>query len=232
MGARATTLILALAATIAALGLTACSGGGGGQGSQGAGGASPQADLGPLPDVTDPSSAAKARAPAKPSGPAISVTWEALSREKYLLENSRFKRRGGPQPPQLITLFSESHPEARKVRQARTKEDRQKYAGSAVLSDKDMARFVEGLRRQGFYRYARPSGYDDALADSENARGRIIVEEGGQSRTLLSMRGQGQHKATKAIPKLYSETKQAVMYLRNMTPTLNVQHYDVSGSAR
>ena len=124
------------------------------------------------------------------------------------------------------------HPEAKKVRQARTKEDRQKYSGSAVLSDKDMLRFLEGLRRQGFYRYARPTGYDNALADSENARGRIIVEQDGRGHTLLSMRGQGQAQATKAIPKLYSETKQAVMVLRNMTPTLNVSHYDVSGSAR
>ena len=235
MGVRTIPAFLVLAASIGLLGLAACSSGGNAGGaaqssnSQGTGN---QAALGPLPDVTDPSSGAVADAPAKPSGPAIQVTWEALAREKYLLENSRFRRRGAPQPPQKITLYSESHPEAASVKRPRSREERAKHVGSAVVPDADMQRFIQGLRRQGFYRHARMSGFDEALAQSDNARGRIIVESGGESYTLISMRGQGQNANTKAIPKLYSETKQAVMVLRNMTPTLNVSHYGYSGQAR
>ena len=235
MGVRTIPAFLVLAASIGLLGLAACSSGGNAGGaaqssnSQGAGN---QAALGPLPDVTDPSSGATARAPAKPSGPAIQVTWEALAREKYLLENSRFRRQGQPQPPQKIMLFSESHPEAPVAKRPRSKADRAKYAGSAVLPDDQMVKFVEGLRRQGFYRHAKLSGFDAALAESDNARGRIIVQAKGESYTLLSMRGQGQNANTRAIPKLYSETKQTVMVLRNMTPTLNVSHYGYSGQAR
>jgi len=230
MGQRSTTFLLALGATIALLGLTACSSGGASSKAAQAGGGGPAANAGPVRDVTDGSRpAAKA---AKPAGPAILVTWEALAREKYLLENSRFRRKNQPQPPQRITLFSESHPTAKKVRRARSKAERERFAGSAVLSDTDMVNFLKGLTRSGFYKYAKPTGYSDALASSDNARGRIIVEQDGRSYTLLSMRGQGQNKSTRGIPKIYSETKQAVMVLRNMTPTLNVTHYGVTGSAR
>jgi hypothetical protein len=234
MGERSSTVMLVLAATIALLGLAACSGGAGAQGKKSGGNGATAAGLGPLADVTDPSPAAGAAAarPRKPTGPAILVTWEALAREKYLLENSRFRRRNQPQPPQKITLLSASHPEAKNVKRARSKADREKYAGSAVLSDQDMLNFMKGLKQQGFYRYARPSGFDSAIAGSDSARGRIIVEANGQSHTLISMRGQGQNANTKGIPKIYSETKQAVMVLRNMTPTLNVTHYGASGSVR
>ena len=237
MGVRTIPAILALAASIALLGLTACSSGGGSNsqnGSAGGGANAASGNLGPLPDVTGASSTAAnaPKAAPKPSGPAIQVTWEALAREKYLLENSRFRRRGAPQPPQKITLYSESHPEAASVKRPRSREERAKHVGSAVVPDADMQRFIQGLRRQGFYRHARMSGFDEALAQSDNARGRIIVESGGESYTLISMRGQGQNANTKAIPKLYSETKQAVMVLRNMTPTLNVSHYGYSGQAR
>jgi hypothetical protein len=230
MGQRITTLVLALGASIALLGLTACSSGGASGTSKTSAANAGTADFGPLADVTDGSSSAAQ--PAAPAGPAIEVTWEALAREKYLLENSRFRRRGQPQPPQRITLFSASHPTARKVKRARSKAERERFAGSAVLSDQDMVNFLRGLQKSGFYRHAKPTGYTDALAGSDNARGRIIVDQDGRSYTLLSMRGQGQNKATRQIPKLYSETKQAVMVLRNMTPTLNVTHYGVSGSAR
>lgn len=232
MGVRTRSLFFVLAATIAVLGLVACSSGGDASKGTQAAGAGTAASLAPLPDVTDPSSGATtARKPA-PTGPAIQVTWEALAREKYLLENSRFRRKGQPQPPQKIMLFSESHPEAQNVKRARTREERARYAGSAVVADRDMQRFLQGLKQQGFYRYAKRSGFDQALAGSDNARGRIIVAQGDDSYTLISMRGQGQNRETKAIPKLYSETKQAVMVLRNMTPTLNVSQYGYSGSAR
>lgn len=237
MGVRTIPTILALAASIALLGLTGCSTGGGGNAQNASGGGAAttaSGPLAPLPDVTGASSTGRSapQAAPKPSGPAIQVTWEALAREKYLLENSRFRRRGAPQPPQKITLYSESHPESANVKRPRSREERAKHVGSAVVPDADMQRLLQGLRRQGFYRHAKLSGFDDALAQSDNARGRIIVDSAGESYTLLSMRGQGQNPNTKAIPKLYSETKQAVMVLRNMTPTLNVSHYGYTGQAR
>jgi len=166
---------------------------------------------------------------AAPKGPAIVVTWEALSREIYLLENSRFRRRG-PQPPQKITLISSSHPDAADLASGRTSRD--STASTAVLDDRDMVNFVKGLERSGFFRYARPAGYDTLLANTENARGRVTVTRGSDSRTLLSMRGQGLNEKTKRIPAIYSEAKRAIMVLRNMTPMLSVTHSGASGAIR
>jgi len=167
---------------------------------------------------------------AKPSGPAIVVTWEALAHEKYLQENSRFRRRG-PQPPQKITLISSSHPEAAALAMGRSRQ-RNPDTSTAILDDKDMVNFVRGLERTGFFKYARPAGYDSAVASSDSARGRVTVTRGGDSRTLLSIRGQGLNEKTKQIPKIYSETKQAIMVLRNMTPTLNVTRSGATGGIR
>ena len=218
------------AAFVALLCLPACSSGGaGGAAKQDAAGSTAP---GPRNNNVSASSQGAAKPSAakasKPSGPAIEVTWEALAREKYLLENSRFRRRG-PQPPQKITLYSRSHPEAARVLAGRSTED---GAQSAVLEDRDMLGFIKGLETQGFYRLARPTGYDTALAASENARGRVTVVRKGQGYTLLSLRGQGLNAKTKAIPKLYSDAKQAIMTLRNMNPTLSVSQYGASGTAR
>ncbi len=217
---RVTALFLAL------LGLTACSSDEASEGSQPADqGAAPGpvfADGG-LESVTAPSPR-----PAQPSGPAIEVTWEALAREKYLLENSRFRRRG-PLPPQKIVLLNASHPNAKAVQMGRAGE---KGAATAVISDRDMDAFLKGLEQRGFFRYARPAGYDAAVENSSNARGRVTVVRNGQGRSILSMRGQGQNPQTRDIPKIYSETKQAIMALRNMNPTLSVTRQGASGTAR
>ena len=169
-------------------------------------------------------------APAKPKGPAIVVTWEALAHEKHLLENSRF-RRNGPQPPQKITLISSSHPDAASLAMGRARQQ-DPQTSTAILDDKDMVLFVQGLQRSGFFRYARPAGYDTAAAASDSARGRVTVTRGGDSRSLLSVRGQGLNEKTKEIPRIYSETKQAIMVLRNMTPTLNVTRSGATGNIR
>ena len=158
--------------------------------------------------------------PKRPTGPAIVVTWEALAREKYLLENSRFRRRG-PQPPQKIILISKSHPDAEALASGRG-QMRDPSVSTAILEDKDLSLFVRGLRQNGFFQYARPAGYDTALAGSDDARGRVTVTQGSDSRSLLSIRGQGLNDKTKQIPAIYSEAKQAIMVLRNLTPTLNV----------
>jgi hypothetical protein len=165
------------------------------------------------------------------SGPAIEVTWEALARERYLQENSRFRRPNQPQVPQKITLLNASHPDAARARAARARGDDRSFAHTTVLSDHDMQAFLQGLRQRGFFKVARPSGYDSALAQSQNARGRIIVTQGDQSVTLLSMRGQGLNPKTRAIPGIYSEAKQAIMVLNNMTPSLHVTHFSRSGTA-
>jgi hypothetical protein len=164
------------------------------------------------------------------AGLAIVVTWEALAREKYLMENSRYRRKG-VQPPQKITLISSSHPDAAAVASGRGNR-RDPTASTAILSDKDILAFVKGLTRSGFYRYARPGGYDTVIAGSDNARGRVTVTRGTDSRSILSIRGQGLNEKTKEIPAIYSEAKQAIMVLRNMTPTLNVTRSGASGAVR
>ena len=80
-------------------------------------------------------------------------------------------------------------------------------------------------RERGFYKYAKPTDYQTGQFDNERARGRVTVEQGAQSMTVLSMRGQGLSEATKGIPALYSESKRAIMYLRNSTTTLNVSQF-------
>jgi hypothetical protein len=199
-------------------------------------GCSPSASSAPKPRPeasVDPGPAPQRKAdlPARPSGPSIEVTWEALAREKYLMETSRFKRRGA-QPPQKITLLSESHPDAERARVPRTRADREKYVNTAVLPDRDLLSLIDGLRRRGFYRHARPTVENSAAYDNSNARGRVTVNRDGDSRTLISMRGQGLNENTRAIPAIYSEAKQAIMVLRNMTPTLNVRHFGAEAMRR
>jgi hypothetical protein len=220
-------LVTLVAAFLALLCLSGCSSGGAAAAAKKNG--SPTAAASARNDsVSAPAPGAVAKKPSTPSGPAIQVTWEALAREKYLLENSRFKRRG-PQPPQKIILYSRSHPDAKRVLAGRGSED---GAQSAVLDDQDMVAFLKGLERQGFFRLARPAGFDSSLVSSDSARGRVTVVRDGQGYTLISVRGQGLNQSTKAIPKLYSEAKQAIMTLRNMNPTLSVSQYGASGKAR
>ncbi len=162
----------------------------------------------------------KARPRRRPGGREIVVVWEALATEKRRLEESRFKRRG-PQPPQKITLVNSSHPDARKFTTGRAGGA---HGHVAVLPDNDLQAFLKGLQQQGFYRYARPVGNSSAALQSQNARGMIQITQNGRSQTLISMRGQGQNPQTRNIPRIYSQTKQAIMVLKNMSPTLNVSH--------
>jgi hypothetical protein len=85
-----------------------------------------------------------------------------------------------------------------------------------------MRLLVRGLREGGFYRVARPTGALETQFDDGNARGRVTIDVDGESRTVLSMRGQGTSEATRDIPRVYSEAKRAVAAMRNQTPTLNV----------
>lgn len=228
-----------LAALLALWTLPACSSGGGGNSKSGSSTAL-YAPVGggerPLPWANRPSEAAAPQAPpaqAQPAatqpaqaplaGLALRVTWEALAVERELFENPRFGRRPqrGIVPTQKIVLVNETHPEAQAARLGRSMRE---SAGVAVgaISDEDMKTFVQNLERQGFFRLARPTSSVQHLFDDDNARGRITVERGGESMTLLSMRGQGLDNTTKQIPAMYSQVKQAILVLRNRTPTLSV----------
>lgn len=152
---------------------------------------------------------------------AIRVTWEGLAREREIAANSKYNRpRGTVAPPMKITLVSESHPDAPTLRAGRTKDSREEGAHSAVLRDADLVRFVEGLDKRGFFQHARATDAQQNLFGNARARGRVTIERGNQSVTLVSMRGQGLDPRTKAIPGIYSESKQAIMMLRNRTPGL------------
>lgn len=153
---------------------------------------------------------------------AIRVTWEGLAREREIAANSKYNRPGTVRPPMKITLVSESHPDAKGLRSGRTKEDRAASASSAVLRDADLLRFVQGLERRGFYKHARPTDAQMSAYEHPRARGRVTIERNGQSLTLVSMRGQGMDPRTKEIPGIYSESKQAIMMLRNRTPGLSL----------
>lgn len=153
----------------------------------------------------------------------LKVTWEALSRERELFERSQQRRPAGGVAPDLkITLVSESHPEAEGVKRAASAEQREANASTAVIRDGDLITLVQALQKRGFARYAQPTGQQAIISANPRARGRVTIEENGQSLTLVSVRGQGMNDATKQIPALYSEAKQAVMLLRNRTSTMNV----------
>ena len=156
-----------------------------------------------------------------PKAPIV-VTWEGLAREREIAANSKYNRPGTIRPPMKITLVSESHPDSQGLRSGRTKEGRAAGASSAVLRDADLLKFVQGLERRGFYKYAQPTETQAAALEHPRARGRVTIERNGQSMTLVSMRGQGTNPRTKEIPGIYSESKQAIMMLRNRTPGLNL----------
>lgn len=183
-----------------------------------AGSGAPERAAGPGAPGAAPGGAAVAR----PAGPAIRVTWEALARERALYEGSKYRRPGVVAPPLRIVLVSESHPSVAQARAARTEAERQDHVGVAVVRDADMVALVRGLESRGFFRHARPGPPAEALRESPDARGLVTVERGGQTHTLVSLRGQGQNPATSAVPRAYSDAKQAVMLLRNANPTFSV----------
>jgi hypothetical protein len=162
------------------------------------------------------------------TGPHLRVIWEALTVERARFRNPtirdpRFNQRSraGILHTQKIVLVSESHPEAKANLKGRAVRENKGIAVAAI-ADAELARFVQGLERQGFFRLARPTAGVEPLFDSETARGRVTVERDGQSYTLLSMRGQGLNDATKQIPPMYSQAKQSILWLRNQTPTMRV----------
>ncbi len=151
--------------------------------------------------------------------PAVKVVWEALAHERYLHENPRFGRRpGSGSAPMKIVLVNESHPEAEQIRQGSTNAEE----GTGVVPDQDMLDLVEGLKKIKFFEAAKPTDSQFQLFTHSQARGRVTVDDGVSSWTLLSMRGQGMQEHSKHIPAIYSQVKQAIAMLRNRSPSLTV----------
>jgi hypothetical protein len=164
------------------------------------------------------------RASTPVAGRGIRIVWEALAVEREQVENPRFGRKPlrGVTPDLKIVLVSQNHPSAAGREQGRAATREKDGAQVAVLKEADLQVLVRGLREAGFYRVAKPTGAVEPQFEDESARGRVTIDVNGESQTLLSMRGQGTSNATKDIPRIYSEAKQAVAALRNQTPTLNV----------
>ena len=124
-------------------------------------------------------------------------------------------------PSTKIVLVSESHPDAQSVQAGRVAVEHEGVA-VAPVKDEDMRVLVQALRQRGFFRVALPTGVIASRFTDENARGRVTVEQGGESFTIVSVRGQGLDRATEQIPALYSEAKQSIILMRNATPTMSV----------
>ncbi len=192
----------------------------------------------PAVEEDDPG-APEAAAEGRPEGPAprerarpadplpergVRITWEALAVEREQVENPRFGRRPlRSAPPDLkLVLVSPDHPTAVAREQGKASTRDADGAQVAVLKAEEIRALVQGLRQIGFYEVALPTGSAATRFSDRDARGRVTVEVDGESRTVLSMRGQGASAATRSVPRVYSEAKQAIAALRNRSPTLNV----------
>ncbi len=167
-----------------------------------------------------------AAAPATPTGPQVRVTWEALAVEKERFENPRDPRsdpryRVGLAMQQKVVMVNASNVEAR-ANQLGVTAKRDRGVSVATIPDADMQTFLQQLDQRGFFRVASPTDEVESLFSSPNARGRVTVERDGRSWTLLSMRGQGLNASTKEIPAVYSDSKRAVILMRNSTSAMSV----------
>lgn len=161
---------------------------------------------------------------ALPADRGVRITWEALAVERDQVENPRFGRRPlrGAAPDLKIVLVSDTHPAAGGREGGRAATRDKDGSQVAILPEKDLRLLVRGLREAGFYGVSRPTGSLEPQFSDEAARGRVTIEVDGESQTVLSMRGQGASSATRDVPRVYSESKQAVATMRNQSPTLNV----------
>ena len=153
----------------------------------------------------------------------VRVTWQALAHERYLAENPRIGRQplAAATRENTIVLVNESHPDADGIRSLSFR--RQDGVGQGVISDAQMKTLLAGLDEVGYFKSARDTNSMSQLFGADIARGRVTVERGGRSVTLISMRGQGRSQHTKHIPAIYSQAKQAIAMLRNQSPTLTVE---------
>jgi hypothetical protein len=163
-------------------------------------------------------------APGAVAAHGIRVTWEALAVERDLVANPRLGRKPqqGVVADSKIVLVSDDHPAAFGRQKGRASTREKDGSQVAVLNAADLQLLVRGLREAGFYKVARPTDGVQPHFDDSEARGRVTIEMDGVSRTLLSLRGQGTQDATRDVPRIYSQAKQAVAVVRNQTPALSV----------
>jgi hypothetical protein len=195
----------------------------------------------PAPRPEPPPSPLAARPKAEPEGripgtPSIRVVWEALYVE---LERSSGESRGvtGSRPlveglpgtkedvDWEVILLNASF--VATVEQDSENRSRKAVGRVARVTDADMNGLVDALERLGFFKYAKPTESVRYLFPTDRARGRITVERGGHSLTLLSMRGLGLQASTREIPGIYAQAKQAIVMMKNRVPTLRVKGVDV-----
>lgn len=165
--------------------------------------------------------------------PSIRVIWEALYVEREQVLNPRTGRAGlqgiaGAPDLEVAILNSSFDGTPEQIADNRA---RRKQGGLTKVDDQDMLDFLKSIRKAGFYEYARPTRAIEGLFSSERSRGRITIEQDGESVTLLSQRGLGLSEDTKEIPGIYSEAKRAIQVLRNRSRTLEVTGARVTGHA-
>ena len=165
--------------------------------------------------------------------PSIRVIWEALHVERQQVLNPRSGRPGvqgiAGAPDLEVAILNASF--AGTKEQNEDNRARARQGGVTRVADQDMLDLLDSIRKAGFYDYAKPTGGIEGLFAGERSRGRVTIEEGGRSVTLLSQRGLGLAEETREIPAIYSEVKRAIQVLRNRSRMLSVTGASVSGHA-
>jgi hypothetical protein len=219
--------ILPLAVLAAGLGLAGCT-----QGAR----SGRRLELPPVPDPL-PMTVTPAPAPkpltALPSGPekipgspSVRVVWEALfvERDRYANPSPEALRRGArpfvdPKDLEIVLLNASFAPTPDQEREHKS---RPPTGRIARIADADMNAVWTALEQIGFFRHARPTGSLRALFGSDRARGRVTVDRGDESWTLLSMRGLGLQAETREVPAIYAAAKEVVSRMKNSASSLRV----------
>jgi hypothetical protein len=160
-----------------------------------------------------------------PGTPSIRIVWEALYVERERLRTSKWRPSGMQtfgEPDLEVILVNASF--APTPEQDRENRGQVAVGRLARVGDREMIDLLVGLERMGFFEHARPTDGVRPYFASDKARGRITVDRGGESVTLVSYRGLGLQEATRAIPGIYAEAKAAIQVLKNRTPTMSVRN--------
>ena len=178
----------------------------------------------PLPDPTPKDIPGRI-----PGTPSIRIVWEALQVEQQRSRESRFHPNDmnplGGEPEQEVILLNASFvPTPEQDHENRS----QRAVGRiARVPDQDMLDLLREIEKTDFFRYAQPTEAVRPYFASDRARGRITVERGGESLTLVSQRGLGLQAATREIPGIYAQVKYAIQLLKNRTPAMSVRNASV-----
>lgn len=156
-----------------------------------------------------------------PGTPSIRIVWEALYVEQERFRTSKYRPTDqdtfGAPDFEVILVNASFVPTPEQDRENRS----QTAVGRlARVPDAEMTGLLNELESLGFFRYAKPTDAVRPYFGSDRARGRVTVERGGESLTLVSYRGLGLQESTKAIPGIYAQAKYAIQVLKNRTPSM------------